>query len=49
VVGVAGSDTVKHKAAGINVNLWTGLGMLVVGALMIAWALARPVVPDVPE
>lgn len=37
---------VKNKAAGINVNLWTGLAMLVVGALMIFWALARPVAPE---
>jgi hypothetical protein len=49
VVGVIGSDTVKNKAAGINVNLWTGVGMLVVGALMVTWALVRPIVPDVPE
>jgi ABC-type transport system involved in multi-copper enzyme maturation permease subunit len=46
VVGIAGSDAVKNKAAGINVNLWTGLGMLVVGAAMIAWALLRPVAPE---
>jgi hypothetical protein len=43
VTGIVGSDEVKNKAAGINVDLWTGLGMLVVGALMIIWALARPV------
>ena len=43
VVGIVGSDEVKNKAAGINVNLWTGLAMLVVGGLMIFWALARPV------
>ena len=49
VVGVAGSDTVKHKAAGINVNLWTGLGMLVFGVLMVVWALSRPTVPDAPD
>ena len=42
----AGSEEVKNKAAGINVNLWTGLGMLVFGALMIYWALARPVAPE---
>ena len=48
VVGIVGSDEVKNKAAGINVNLWTGLAMLVVGALMIFWALARPVMPE-PE
>jgi hypothetical protein len=46
IVGVMGSDEVKNKAAGINVNLWTGLAMLVVGALMVAWALMRPVVPE---
>jgi hypothetical protein len=48
VVGIVGSDEVKNKAAGVNVNLWTGLGMLVVGGLMIFWALARPVAPE-PE
>ena len=48
-VGIAGSDAVKHKAAGVNVNLWTGIGMLVFGALMVFWALARPVVRDVPD
>src|SRR4051812_11675730 len=46
VVGIVGSDEVKNKASGINVNLWTGLGMLVFGALMVTWALTRPVVPD---
>jgi xanthine/uracil/vitamin C permease (AzgA family) len=46
VVGIVGSDAVKNKASGINVNLWTGLAMLVVGALMVTWALTRPVVPD---
>ena len=25
IVGIVGSDEVKNKAAGINVNLWTGL------------------------
>lgn len=48
IVGIVGSEEVKNKAAGINVNLWTGLAMLVVGGLMILWALARPVAPE-PE
>ena len=48
IVGILGSEEIKNKAAGINVNLWTGLAMLVVGALMIFWALARPVAPE-PE
>jgi hypothetical protein len=42
IVGIVGSDEVKNKAAGIKVNLWTGLAML----LMIVWALARPVAPE---
>jgi hypothetical protein len=49
VLGIAGSSHVKHKAAGINVDLWAGLGMLVFGALMITWALTRPTVPEPPE
>ena len=48
IVGLVGSHAVKTKAAGVNVNLWTGLAMLVVGVLMIVWALARPVAPE-PE
>ncbi len=48
VVGAVGSHHVKTKAAGINVDLWTGLAMLVFGALMVFWALARPTVPK-PE
>jgi hypothetical protein len=46
VTGIVGSEDVKNKAAGVNVDLWTGLAMLVVGALMIFWALARPVAPE---
>jgi len=45
VVGIFGSEATKTKASGINVNLWTGLGMLVFGALMVTWALTRPVEP----
>ena len=47
-LGLFGSHHVKTKAAGINVDLWTGLGMLVFGALMLFWALSRPTVPK-PE
>jgi hypothetical protein len=42
-VGLFGAHHVKVKASGININLWTGLAMLVVAGLMIGWALARPV------
>jgi hypothetical protein len=49
LLGIFGSHAVKHKAAGININLWTGIGMLVFGALMIFWAFARPVMPEPAE
>jgi hypothetical protein len=49
VLGLVGSSTVKHKAAGINIDLWTGIGMLVFGALMMAWAFWRPVLPEPEE
>jgi hypothetical protein len=48
ILGIFGSEEIKNKASGINVDLWTGLAMLVVGGLMIAWALWRPVVPQRP-
>jgi xanthine/uracil/vitamin C permease (AzgA family) len=49
VVGAGASDADLRKASGININLWTGIGMLVVGALFIAWALWRPVGQDLAE
>jgi hypothetical protein len=48
-LGILGSSHIKNKAAGINIDLWTGLGMLVFGALMIFWALSKPTVPEPPE
>jgi hypothetical protein len=48
VTGIVGSHTVKNKAAGIDIDLWVGLAMLVFAAIMISWALVRPVVPE-PE
>ncbi|MEN3283106.1 MAG: hypothetical protein V7607_4246 [Solirubrobacteraceae bacterium] len=45
IVGIVGSSQVKNKAAGVNIDLWTGLGMLVFAALILTWAFARPVEP----
>jgi hypothetical protein len=41
---VSTTDQDLAKAGGVNVNLWAGLGMVVVAALMQAWAMWRPVV-----
>jgi hypothetical protein len=45
------SDADLAKADGLNVNLWTGIGLLVAAALFILWARLRPVVvpPDPDE
>ena len=47
------SDADLAKADGANVNLWAGLGMVVVAALFQAWAMWRPVIisdhPAQPE
>ena len=49
VLGIGASDAEVEKAAGVNVNLWTGLAMLVVGALFLAWAFARPLGEELAE
>ncbi|WP_410567899.1 hypothetical protein [Amycolatopsis sp. cmx-4-61] len=38
------SDEEIKKAADVNINLWAGIGMLVVAALFILWAVIRPLV-----
>jgi ABC-type branched-subunit amino acid transport system permease subunit len=42
VVGITDGDAALHTAAGLRINLIAGLGMLVLGALFVAWALLRP-------
>jgi uncharacterized membrane protein len=44
------SDADLDRGAGLNINLWAGVGMLVVGIGFVAWARLRPiVVPTEPE
>jgi xanthine/uracil/vitamin C permease (AzgA family) len=38
-----------QKAAGININLWLGLGMLVLGVLFLLWMKVNPLVPPDPS
>jgi hypothetical protein len=42
VVGIGDSDAEIEKAAGLNINLYAGLGMLALGLFFVAWALLRP-------
>jgi hypothetical protein len=46
ILGLGESDKSIAKSADINVNLYSGLGMLVVAAVFIAWGLLRPLSGD---
>lgn len=37
------------KAAGININLWLGIGMLVLGAVFLLWAKLAPTEANDPD
>lgn len=49
VLGLGDSDAAIAKSAGVHVNLLAGIGMLVLGALFIAWALLRPLSEQLGE
>ena len=49
VLGFGASDADVEKAAGVNVNLWTGLAMLAVAALFLLWAFTRPLSEELDE
>ncbi len=34
------------KAGGVEINLWTGVGMLVVAAIFVTWQRLRPTITD---
>jgi hypothetical protein len=43
------TDADIAKAAGVNINLWAGIGLLIFTALFVLWALLRPIrVPEQP-
>jgi xanthine/uracil/vitamin C permease (AzgA family) len=49
VVGFLDSQAEVDKAAGIRINLWMGLGMLVVGLFFLAWGRLRPLKTEGPS
>ncbi len=45
VLGFIGaSEADLERGGGVNINLWAGLGMLVVGIGFVVWARLRPIV-----
>jgi hypothetical protein len=43
IVGLLQPGTDAQKTGGIAINLWTGIGMLAVGALFLVWDRLSPV------
>jgi hypothetical protein len=49
ILGLTGSDAETNKAAGININLYAGIGMLIFGVLFLVWAFTRPLGEELVE
>ncbi|MFF6979597.1 hypothetical protein ACFZAV_18015 [Streptomyces sp. NPDC008343] len=49
ITGLTDDDAAIDKAQGININLWTGLGMLLLGLFFLVWLKLRPAAPPPPE
>src|SRR3954451_19665296 len=49
VLGIGASQKEIDKAAGWNLNLWVGLAMIVVAAIFLGWAFARPLSEQLEE
>jgi hypothetical protein len=49
IVGLTDSQKEIDKAAGVNINLYAGLGMLALGVLFLVWAFARPLGEQLEE
>lgn len=48
VTGLVDGDDASKQAAGIDINVWTGIGMLVAGLLFLLWMRLNPVQPPEP-
>jgi hypothetical protein len=46
ITGIFDNQAEITKAAGVRINLWTGIGMFIVGLVFAAWARWRPLRPE---
>ncbi|MEU0860243.1 hypothetical protein ABZ352_33390 [Streptomyces griseofuscus] len=46
ITGITDSQSAIDKAQGVNINLWTGIGMLALGVFFLVWLKLRPVAPQ---
>jgi hypothetical protein len=49
ILGLTESDAEIERAAGVNINLWAGLGMLAISLVFLTWALTRPLGEELVE
>jgi xanthine/uracil/vitamin C permease (AzgA family) len=49
ITGLFDSKAEIDKSAGVHINLWTGLAMLVLGGLFLLWAFTRPLGEQLAE
>ena len=49
ILGLFDSDAEIEKAAGVHINLYAGIGMLIFGALFLVWAFTRPLGRELAE
>ena len=45
VMGLFTGEAELAKAGGININLWSGIGMILAAAFFLVWVRLRPLVP----
>ena len=49
ILGLFDSQEEIDKAAGVNINLWVGITLIVASALFWFWALSRPLTEELKE
>jgi hypothetical protein len=49
ITGITDDQAAIDKAQGVNINLWTGIAMLLLGVFFLAWLKLRPTPPPLPE
>ena len=48
IAGITDDQAAIDKAQGVNINLWTGIAMLVLGVFFLVWLKLRPTPPPAP-
>ena len=49
ILGLFDTDAEIEKAAGVNINLYAGIGMFIFGVLFLVWAFTRPLGRELAE